>query len=435
MFPDRLPPDAPGQNAAQFPMASTEFLRSLIRIILPGLLVATVVALFYALRKPAGVALCLLTLAGILAALVLLQRNRVRPAGYVLLAGLSIPALILASFSGSIASPGMAFLFGIVVFTAWMLGKRAALIASGLLVLFVLVTGALILAGHPLPSYFPLRPLPLMAIEIMLVAVAVFPLVRLLESLRAADERLAAAVAELELQHRLAQSREMGAIGRLARGTAHDMNNVLQAILATAELAAMTRADKVMQQRLDRIVEAAENGAAITRQMLLLGRGHFVQPVPTSLAESVQGMQRMLHHLVRPEVELDFQIESSRTVMIDPGQFVQLLANLLVNAQDATPDGGCVTVRLSDAECGAGRCVELRVQDSGSGVSAEARSRIFEPSFTAEPEEKGAELGQSTVFAVVQSASGMIEVQSEPGRGTAFIVRLPALEPAVSKEA
>jgi two-component system, cell cycle sensor histidine kinase and response regulator CckA len=265
------------------------------------------------------------------------------------------------------------------------------------------------------------------------------------------DARLAVAVDVTEkagLEAQLRQSQKMEAIGSLAGGVAHDFNNLLSVILGYSELVAEgLGADDPRRSDLDEVQQAGARAAALTRQLLAFGRRQVLQPKTVKLNEIVASVERMLQRLIGEDIELMTVLQPSLSlVTVDPGQFEQVIMNLAVNARDAMPRGGTLTIETAEVDldesdvrehAGAktGRNVVLAVRDNGVGMSEETKTRIFEPFFTTKELGKGTGLGLSTVFGIVRQSGGSIRVRSELGKGTTMEIYLPAAvaeRPAVS---
>ena len=238
----------------------------------------------------------------------------------------------------------------------------------------------------------------------------------------------------LESQFREAQKIE--AIGTLAGGVAHDFNNMLTAILGFNELLSNRDLDPEARAEADEVRNAAERAAALTRQLLAFSRRQVMKPEAVDLTSLVSQVAPMLRRLIGEDIELvTVAPPVLDRVLIDAGQWDQVLMNLVINARQAMPDGGRITIELAAEHHDAAYCaahpgsaegphVVLRVTDNGTGMDARTRRRIFEPFFTTRPQGTG--LGLSTVFGIVKQSGGDIEVSSEQGRGTAFTIRLPA---------
>jgi PAS domain S-box-containing protein len=258
---------------------------------------------------------------------------------------------------------------------------------------------------------------------------------------------------ELELersrmQEQLRQAQKMESVGRLAGGVAHDFNNMLSAILGYSELAMIkTRPSEPIMDDLKAIKGAALRSADLVRQLLAFARRQIVSPKLLDLNDTVSGMLKMLKRLIGEDIDLAWKPGGGLwTVRVDPSQVDQILANLCVNARDAIPGVGKVTIETANAAfeedyCAAhpgftpGQFVMLAVSDNGCGMEKELLDQIFEPFFTTKEIGKGTGLGLATVYGIVKQNEGFVNVYSEPGRGTTFKVYLPrfageALDPA-----
>jgi two-component system, cell cycle sensor histidine kinase and response regulator CckA len=239
-------------------------------------------------------------------------------------------------------------------------------------------------------------------------------------------------------EEQLRQSQKMEAVGRLAGGIAHDFNNLLTVILSSSAFA-LEQAPPGSQLRedVDDVRVAAEKARALTAQLLAFSRRQLLEPRDIDLNDVVKDAQRILARVVGEHVTLRTALEPRLgPVHADPGQMQQVLMNLAVNAQDAMPRGGTLTIETANVErpvgCDpddcpleAGSCVQLAVSDTGVGMDEKTRSRIFEPFFTTKPVGKGTGLGLSTVFGIVQQSRGTIRVKSSPGQGTRFEICFP----------
>jgi two-component system, cell cycle sensor histidine kinase and response regulator CckA len=242
-------------------------------------------------------------------------------------------------------------------------------------------------------------------------------------------------------EEQLRQAQKMEAIGRLAGGIAHDFNNMLSVVLGYCDLAqALVSRDSPLSVMVTEIQKAGLRAAELTRRLLAFSRQQVLMPRVLDLSEVVAAMQGMLERLVSEDISLRVSLaELSERVRADPHQIEQVVMNLVVNARDAMPNGGKLSIQtalieLDDAYCsqhlGArpGPHVMLSVSDTGVGMDAATRQRIFEPFFTTKETGKGTGLGLATVHGIVQQSEGSIWVYSEIGRGTTFKVYLPVIE-------
>jgi two-component system, cell cycle sensor histidine kinase and response regulator CckA len=246
----------------------------------------------------------------------------------------------------------------------------------------------------------------------------------------------------LEAQSR--QASKMDAIGQLASGVAHDFNNLLSVILSYSELLAGDLKDvDPMRDDLEEIHAAGLRATALTRQLLAFSRQQVLKPQVVSLTEIIAGMEKMLRRLIGEDVELSVRCASEvARILVDPGQMEQIIMNLAVNARDAMPGGGHLTIETSglflDDDAAEhfglkpGPHVLLAVSDTGSGMDQATQARLFEPFFTTKEPGKGTGLGLSTVFGIVRQSCGTIGVYSEVGKGTTFKVYFPAAEGAAT---
>ena len=249
--------------------------------------------------------------------------------------------------------------------------------------------------------------------------------------LRDAAERRERRQLEAQLNH----AQKMEAVGQLAGSVAHDFNNVLTAILGFCELALGSLADdSPMRRDLLEIRNAGERAAGLTRQLLAFSRQQVLQPKVHDLNALVSGILPMLRRLLIENIEVYIALEpNAGRLKIDSTQLEQVLVNLVVNARDAMPNGGKLTIETR-SDAGAGEVI-LRVTDTGSGMDETTRQRIFEPFFTTKGPGKGTGLGLATVHRIVKQCGGAIELTSEPGMGTTFTIRLPRVAHGIAAEA
>jgi two-component system, cell cycle sensor histidine kinase and response regulator CckA len=248
---------------------------------------------------------------------------------------------------------------------------------------------------------------------------------------RGEDERHA-------LEQQLAQSQKIEAVGQLAGGIAHDFNNLLTAITGYTELLLSSlAADDPLRSHAEQVRRSAQRAASLTQQLLAFSRRQVLEPKTLNLNEVISGIEEMLRRLIGEHIELRTRRAPDLwPVRADPGQLEQAIMNLVVNARDAMPGGGRLSIETGNAEldpayAGAHMPIEpgdyamVAVTDSGTGMTPEVRGRLFEPFFTTKGQGKGTGLGLSTTYGIVKQSGGYIWCYSEPGKGTTFKIYLP----------
>jgi signal transduction histidine kinase/CheY-like chemotaxis protein len=243
--------------------------------------------------------------------------------------------------------------------------------------------------------------------------------------------------AERRLESQLLHAQKMEAIGQLAGGVAHDFNNLLLVIqTASTMLARSLLESPTHRQLIGQVQDAAGRAAALTRQLLTFARREPTRPAVVDIASLMSRNEAMLARLLGPSIALEVRAQANNArVRIDPSRLEQALMNLVINARDAMPSGGRLTLQLDEAALERAPkpgampviepCVRLSITDTGLGIALENRSRIFEPFFTTKPAGSGTGLGLAMVYGIVTQAGGEVRVESEMGRGTRFELYLP----------
>ena len=271
-------------------------------------------------------------------------------------------------------------------------------------------------------------------------------------TVRDISERLAAQAERERLELRLRQSERLDSLGQLVGGIAHDFNNLLNVItgytdFAEEELTGLAGRESRMESVLadiEQVRQAARRAVGLTRQLMVFARREVVHPQVVDLDILVSGVQQMLGSILGEHVEMVIVPGAGVwTVKADPGQLEQILVNLALNARDAMPGGGKLTIDTGNVDADEaytasrpdlrpGRYVRLRVSDTGTGMSREVLARAFEPFFSTKPKDQGTGLGLATVYGIVTQAGGYAQIYSEPGHGTSVSAMLPASDEAAS---
>ena len=238
--------------------------------------------------------------------------------------------------------------------------------------------------------------------------------------------------------------RKMEAIGRLAGGVAHDLNNWLTVIVGYAELMLEDVSEPAAREGLQEILTASRSATGITRNLLTFSRKQVVQLRVTDVNHVVSEFHQLVQRIIGEQIQIDVRMSSEPLwLRADPSQIQQVLMNLAVNARDAMPSGGRLTVRTGETELAevagvripAGMYACIVVRDTGIGMSADVRERLFEPFFTTKEAGKGTGLGMAVVYGIMKQLSGYITVDSEPGKGTTFTLYFPIVEAEAVVEA
>ena len=265
--------------------------------------------------------------------------------------------------------------------------------------------------------------------------------------LREAQTRVARKAAETALrqsEEQLRQVQKIEAVGRLAAGVAHDFNNILTAIMGHSELLLrQLDAGDPRRKNAEQIEKVAHLAAGLTRQLLIFSRKQVIEPRVLDLNAVILDIKKMLRRLIGENIEFCTLLDpAAGHIKADPGQIEQVIMNLAVNARDAMPKGGKLTVTTANTtrdknhlknfpDMGAGDYVMLAIADTGTGMSEEVKAHLFEPFFTTKPSGKGTGLGLATCFGIVKQNTGHINVHSELGSGTTFKIYFPQVQSAI----
>lgn len=251
-----------------------------------------------------------------------------------------------------------------------------------------------------------------------------------------------------QLEAQFIEAQKMEVVGQLAGGVAHDFNNILGVIIGYGDLAKEELGpESPVHKHIEEILHAADRAVGLTRQLLLFSRKQTVQPVVLDLNDAVENMKKMLRRLIDENVELAIVPgKEIGRIKADAGHIGQVLMNLAVNARDAMPNGGKLTIESNNVtldenhshahpDARPGNYVMLSIRDTGTGMSDEVKAHLFEAFFTTKPKGKGTGLGLATCQTIVKQCGGFIEVQSEPGKGTAFRIYFPQVDQALDAPA
>jgi signal transduction histidine kinase len=253
---------------------------------------------------------------------------------------------------------------------------------------------------------------------------------------QAIEAREEAVQARQLAEERLREAHKLEAIGRLTSGVAHDFNNLLTSIIANTELLQHDRGiGPAASRRLSVVMQAADRGANLIRQLLAFSRQQVLEPASVDLNSVIRGMQDLLRSTLGGGIVLRLRLGGLLwSALVDAVQIEHLILNLAINARDAMPDGGRLTIATANASAGhpdrpselaRGEYVVMSVSDTGTGMSDELQQKVFEPFFTTKPPGKGSGLGLSQVYGVARQSGGTVQLQSQPGQGTTVKVFLP----------
>jgi signal transduction histidine kinase len=336
-----------------------------------------------------------------------------------------------------------------IVFGLSFMSGRASfrIVALAIVVALILLVTSIALRWTSGVPAGPFRWINLTGMLMVLFVDAVM-FIMLRRTLEARADRLVSAERQaVQFQERVVQQERLESLGQLAGGIAHDFNNLLSVILNYGVFVAEATADRPeVLSDVEQIQAAAERAVTLTQQLLIFGRREVTQPEPLDLNTIVEDVQSLLSRSIGEHIVLRVEpVSHLPRIRADRGQVEQVLLNLAVNARDAMPEGGSLTIATRVAELddsysrvdppvSPGRYVELEVSDSGTGMSADVSAHIFEPFFTTKPTGQGTGLGLSTVYGIMTKADGGMSVHSEEGVGTTFRLYFPATDEPVAME-
>jgi signal transduction histidine kinase/ActR/RegA family two-component response regulator len=341
-------------------------------------------------------------------------------------------------------------------------GRRGALVALAAVVLVIAASGVLVVQGYAPPISHVLRdPLDpavwvretfiMVFLGVVMAATELYVVERLAHEVhvhknlaaREREQRLALERSERErVREReqreqalraLEQSRRIEALARMAGGVAHDFNNALTVIVGGTEMAKLRRDfPEEVEECLDEVLRAAGGAADLSRRLLMLGRQHIAKPTPTAIASLVDRLQTPMRRILADDIHLVVNPTAEDAIaMVDEPQLERALLNLVINAGDAMPRGGTVTIGwhvedlISAPNLADGRYISVSIADTGQGMDRETLDRIFDPFFTTKSDKGGTGLGLATVYAFTKESHGAVDVTSEPGTGTTITIWLP----------
>ena len=380
----------------------------------------TVVSPFVTPDPWAGVGLCLLAIVLCGVSIALARCGRVQEGSFMLV-GMIWTVSALAIIYGGLASPAFSAFIIAIVLAGLLTGTRGAITVSVMSAGFGGIVGILELNSLLPPVVLEQTMMTKWGIEVTLFGAAAGVVAIYLRRILSAEHALS------ESREQLLQSQKMEALGRLAGGVAHDFNNLLTAISGYGHVVLRdlgtprSRRDDVLE-----ILRAADRGADLTKQLLAFGRREAIQPIVLELNTIVSEMQLLIRQLIEENVEVEILLASNLgRILADRGQIEQVLMNLVVNARDAMPNGGRLTIQTGNLEIDfttsdrgdlpPGPYVSLTVRDSGVGMDAATQSRLFEPFFTTKERGQGSGLGLAILYGIVQQCGGDVRVVLQEG--------------------
>lgn len=400
---------------------------------------------------------------GILLVATILRRRLSFTLRAVVILGLFLEAGVESLVRWGMMSGGFLWLIMVVVLSAILFGVRAGIAAilfgtALAVVVAILVTRSIISFEFDIDEYavspttwstdilffvFSATVLVVVLGFLYRTLIGSFESLRLrTEELREANERLSAEMVEREeAERKLRQAEKMEVVGRLASGVAHDFNNLLHAITGFTEIALAELDERSpTREHLEEVTQAADSAADLVGQLLVFSRDEATTPERIKLDDVINGLMNMLGRVLGRKFSIDStHAPDLRDIRAEKGRIEQIVVNLCVNARDAMPKGGTISIVTRNAHLGPefrsrfpwhqeGEFVLLRVSDTGMGMPADVAERIFEPFYTTKTSGEGTGLGLSTVYGIVKQFNGVIDVESTEGTGTTFSVYFPAAD-------
>ena len=444
-----------------------QLLRARVLVVSLNVLAVTMplIGIFVAVQAYANGALTRLTLAlcswGAAFPLLRLLHSRLtfRASALVLLTMLLISAALVA-LRGGLTVGNLAVSVLLMLMATLFFGRRGAIVAVVAVVVVMTSCGVLMVQGHvppmsralwdPLSAAVWIRQTFIMTLLGVVMAITELYVVERLAhqvethrnlAAREREQRLALERSEREreqAQRALEQSRRIEALARMAGGVAHDFNNALTVVVGGTEMARMRRDFPAeVEEYLNEVLRAAGTAADLSRRLLMLGRHHIAKPRPTAIATMLDRLQAPMQRILADDVRLVLSAPDEVAIaLVDEAQLERALLNLVINAGDAMPRGGTVTIawRSEEARSAAhladGSYIAISVSDTGQGMDRETLDRIFEPFFTTKSDKGGTGLGLATVYAFAKESHGAVEAISAPGTGTTITMRLPEVSGA-----
>lgn len=335
---------------------------------------------------------------------------------------------------------GLLWLLSVPAIAGVLLDQRAFWVGEAAIMAVVVVVGATALLGwvdwadRPAPVvWWVMAAFSVLAVSLLVGLSTTAMMARLQVSLQRVEQELVVrerAEREREqLQQQLVVAQKMELVGQLAGGLAHDLNNALTVVELEGELAAAATESPVVQESLDNLLQATASASALCSKLLLFARGRVGHRVPVELDAHLRELEPLLRGLLGERIALELDLRAPGACLTaDRVELEQVITNLIANAREAQPDGGTVALTTRLVTGDQGMAIRIEVADQGTGMAPAIRARVFEPFFTTRTAEGSSGLGLTTVYSVISSLDGTIDVESEPGAGARFRILLPGVE-------